>query len=84
MIPINEQKLAQICAEETAKPDFEDYQELVVGVGQAASDIVKTSLLAIQLFNDTKSYLESLFSGKRAIPQNRAVEKAGNRYMGMA
>lgn len=83
MIPINDQKLAQICAEDTAKPDFEEYQELFIGIEHAASDLVKTSLLAIQLFNDTKAYLTNLFSGKRAIPPNQSIEKAGNRYMGM-
>jgi len=63
--------------------DFKEYGELLANIEHATNDIVETTFLAAKLFNDTMNFLEGLFEGKRAMPKNKAVEIAGNRYKEM-
>jgi len=66
--------LKTVCAEQANTQDaFEAYADLLENIGQSASALVKTCLLAIELYHDAKAYFDNLSRDSRAIPPNKAV-----------
>lgn len=80
---IDEEKLMQICAEEAQKPDFPAKQYEIVGqqTAQAIESTALTIYYGIRLYEDTKAFLQGLFSGGRSVPRNKAIARVQQRYL---
>jgi hypothetical protein len=85
LITIDEEQLTEIVAEQNKNIIAEEYAqnllEVADGIDKSAELIVNTSLAAIELYRKTKSYLEALFSGGRAVPPDTDTAEAGEMYL---